>query len=462
MMKAARELSLNRMMKTSEYTEKAVSTKTIESPSVSIKRITIWLGLWGGLIFFIGLLFAVKWILIPLFNWSIIAVGLALLGASVGIYWHRTNPVLQKYLPLFRSALFIFEGPLLILLVIIITFGVVEGMTRLIAARASNAQMVNSGRSSDYDRLALPAYQNVPYATEAFIEEIIGFRSGTISGQYINTVDDLRITAFQPANYKYRVWVFGGSTIFCLDVPDQYTIPSYLQLTFLSAYGEKYRVENYGYPAFALSEQVDLLKATDIQAGDIVIFYDGYNEIRNNLRLETKKLTSFLEHSLFYRSFIMPIINRGLPGSFTRTAQQAYDNYMRYIPEAYAYVAEHDAVFLHILQPSIYTIDEPNTYEKNFLQDYNLHYRGWNDLFIKGYARLQDANNELEKMGIPSYDLTGVLNQHDEKVPGEIFIDDIHLNHYGNQLIAQEIFVLIQNYLNQGNQAAVGVLYEKQ
>lgn len=49
------------------------------------------------------------------------------------------------------------------------------------------------------------------------------------AGRFINVVNGLRVTTDQPSHPVRRVLAFGGSTMLSEEVPDRYTIPSFLQ-----------------------------------------------------------------------------------------------------------------------------------------------------------------------------------------------------------------------------------------
>lgn len=78
-----------------------------------------------------------------------------------------------------------------------------------------------------------------------------------------------------------KIYVFGGSTTFGYGVPDDYTIPSYIQKILEQKYPNKnFLVRNYGQ-GFYYSSQEMLLLISLIKDGDIpdwAIFIDGAND----------------------------------------------------------------------------------------------------------------------------------------------------------------------------------------
>lgn len=74
-----------------------------------------------------------------------------------------------------------------------------------------------------------------------------------------------------------KIHVFGGSTIFCKEVPDDYTIPSMLQEELLRS-GLKYSVENLGGISLTDFQCYARLQDTKVSPGDIIVFYGGFND----------------------------------------------------------------------------------------------------------------------------------------------------------------------------------------
>lgn len=80
-----------------------------------------------------------------------------------------------------------------------------------------------------------------------------------------------------------EVWVFGGSTVWGMGARDEGTIPAHLA----RALGPKVRVENLGQVGYMSTQEV-LTLLHRLQAGrrpDVVVFYDGVNEVLPVLKL---------------------------------------------------------------------------------------------------------------------------------------------------------------------------------
>ena len=84
-------------------------------------------------------------------------------------------------------------------------------------------------------------------------------------------------------NDAFRVFLFGGSTMWGMGVADSNTIGSYLQNQLAEMSDELVAVYNFGQPGFASTQEVIelMLQLRDGNVPDIVIFFDGVNDIWN-------------------------------------------------------------------------------------------------------------------------------------------------------------------------------------
>ena len=83
-------------------------------------------------------------------------------------------------------------------------------------------------------------------------------------------------------SHKKRVLLFGGSTLFSQELPDKFTIASFLQRE-LNEKG--IMVKNYGLPGMNSRQQYEILKNIDVKKDDLIIFYHGVNDVYYNVFL---------------------------------------------------------------------------------------------------------------------------------------------------------------------------------
>jgi hypothetical protein len=116
-------------------------------------------------------------------------------------------------------------------------------------------------------------------------DAFIGWRFGpgvTYASELVNIVDGRRSTLESTVDGDaVDVWLFGGSTLYGSGQSDAATIPSVL-VRLAATDGVRIDATNYGHPAYAQWQQVQLLEA-ELTAGnavpDVVVFYDGFNDL---------------------------------------------------------------------------------------------------------------------------------------------------------------------------------------
>lgn len=103
----------------------------------------------------------------------------------------------------------------------------------------------------------------------------------TFRAETINLVDGWRLTTDQPPTADRRVYLYGGSTVLCLEVRDDQTVSSHLQRR-LSPIATRTAVLNRGISGATVSGSVASLDLDEITADDVVIVYFGLNDAKLN------------------------------------------------------------------------------------------------------------------------------------------------------------------------------------
>ncbi|MDC1311972.1 hypothetical protein N8Z26_05910 [Burkholderiales bacterium] len=322
-----------------------------------------------------------------------------------------------------------------------------------------------------------PPYQNADYFSERFLKESETFVNGRLAdvvklddyhGEYFNVTDGYRVTKGAPPNSKRRILLFGGSTLFGQEVPDEHTIASHLQRMVNDA-GLAWTVSNYGLPGMDTSQQVSILKTIPLREEDIVIFYHGVNDIyyvvfggasegwrpgvpnfrpiqelsslaqwmkRWHERLKNYSHTADLALDIFDRSIPATISNKD---ALALGVELSADRFRMAVQEAQGIVLKSSAEFEHYLQPTIFNVNQKSRYERGLLAHYLETPPGVDIAFANGYPKLREVSLELQLEGVSFMDITDVLDQRHEY--DEVFLDFCHLNHVGNRLIAERIYV---------------------
>ena len=330
----------------------------------------------------------------------------------------------------------------------------------------------------DYRKKQPAPYKNASYFSREFILESFKqpggwqFPKGTrliipndYAGRYFNVRDGIRVTAFQPGNFENTVYLFGGSTVYGSEVPDHLTIASQLQLLFKTHHGNRFIVRNYGTTTVTVTQQLERLKTLLLQPGDIVIFYDGVNDVYQGLFYASPEETMIernrravsemgavrrgllaLHRGAARLSSLVTLCcdptNRNLPSHFSDPAlidelvASLELRYKKTIEASAAYTAKSQAKFYHFLQPQLFASEMFTAYEEQLLQNHHVVPKGTKEAFQKGYPALKAAIRELAET-IRSHDLSGVLNRR----PGnrEYYLDVCHVNHEANRIIADAV-----------------------
>jgi len=325
---------------------------------------------------------------------------------------------------------------------------------------------------------ASPAYQGYPWAQEFWKEEYL--RRGTAykdryvpfliwggkpwHSEYINVdesfMGNLRRTAnpLNPAcNQTPRklIWMFGGSTVFGLGVPDTETIPSNLSRQLNSAGSFCFVIVNAGVEGYVTNQEL-LLLVEALKTGqrpDMVIFYDGVNEGEAATsagiqvpHLEFERVKARIEGSLpskldFVQSSNSLGLARAIAGRFTRSdsyavppaelvarASAALDNYeanlrvVRSLGKAYNF-----KVFC-FWQPSLAFDGKPLAPFEQQLQRHILD--------SKSFKILRAVDEEAARRSLRDGDFV-FLGQVFDSVKEPLYIDQyMHLGPRGNQIVA--------------------------
>jgi len=188
-------------------------------------------------------------------------------------------------------------------------------------------------------------------------------------GESVNVRDGRRVTVGSPPNPTGRILMFGGSTLFCGEVADEFTISSLLQKS-INDRGLNYEVLNFGIPGARSIHQLERLKTIDLKPSDIIIFYDGgndawkiYKDIRNTHasktpRRQAKKLLETIEErsKVLFNAFLSDrLMYIGRNSIISESKKQVGDSWLAPIDVARNLADAKGAKFFHILQPNLFT-----------------------------------------------------------------------------------------------------------
>ncbi|BEI40375.1 hypothetical protein PHIN9_03060 [Polynucleobacter sp. HIN9] len=316
-------------------------------------------------------------------------------------------------------------------------------------------------------RLSKPEpYAKSPYFSREFIEE--SFRQpggwsvpeGTsliipndYSSAHFNISGGIRKTVGTPENYRNTIFIFGGSTIYNSEVPDSLTVASLLQ-NLINGNKLPYRVVNYGTTTIDSGQQLERLRReVKITNGDIVIFYDGVNDVLQKVWLKdaTKSLSTqaleapyfislvrkMAEYSAFLRWYDKNYLTlKSYPIDF-ELINRASKIYLNNLNSAQIFTAKNKGKFIHFLQPNLYTKSPHNLYEIKLLNwGGNESPVGLRAIFQATYPVFQEM---LANTGY-SVDLVNIF----DNLNYSPYLDFCHVTEIGNEVVANAIFETIK------------------
>ena len=275
---------------------------------------------------------------------------------------------------------------------------------------------------------------------------------GDFDGSYIKIKDGRRVTVGSSGLRQRRVLMFGGSTVFCAEVPDLLTSSSQLQQLILKNDFD-FDVLNYGIPGLRIENQFHILKnVTDLESGDIVVFYDGVNDLIRTFeeglnrhknqtpwrQLNSSSLAVEKRSIIFKRLSISGYVDSiGGDTEYLDLGAEQYivDNWLKYERLARELVQKRGAEFVHLLQPNWLT------YKKLIVGKFE-------DKRFSDMRIIQEIfkNNATQNSGI--VDFTDSLNS----LTDTPFLDWAHLDEIGNKKIAEEMFTVLKPLLSESTE----------
>jgi len=333
----------------------------------------------------------------------------------------------------------------------VVIFLLLETALRIIKSRSLSSKVTNkkrreSARFDDFEIIkTIEPHRNSDYLTKEFWDEMQKFTGqgsvvkikssdGTkifnakeINGKYISAKDGSRRTTDGPQSPIGRVFLLGGSTVYCFEVPDPMTVCSYLQRN-INDSGQNLEVVNLGISGASVANRVDKLKTiSTLCEHDVVIILFGVNDIGwqnfySNQNIFLKTIRNFGKVSLcfswFYYELSASIRKSNAEAAAHRTTKQ--------LKELSDFLNTHKVLHKFVIQPNIYTKRNTNNYETQIV--------------LKFGAELNDTVNHayriFENCQFPNYvSASHIINE----TKTSVYLDWAHTNAEGNQIIAKFI-----------------------
>lgn len=285
-------------------------------------------------------------------------------------------------------------------------------------------------------------------------------------------VKGLRKTTHQEEHPKNYLYMFGGSAMWGTGSADRNTIPSLLQ-SHLIANNQRYAVFNYGFSTVVAHQELGKLKTLGLHNGDVVIFYDGANDIwqgvvygqpsgtiigyneANALRVLLNRVKFFLStHSNFYH--VLGWLKNKKPSEMysdcqkldsaeiISRAERGFNIYKTSLIEARKYAEVRGAYFFHFFQPMAISKRPFSPYVQGLLDHMPLDIKCGLDIVEKGFQYYKDRYIEIQRE-INAFDISDVLDS--ASTGTEYFFELNHVSSIGNRRVANEIYARINRFL---------------
>ena len=344
----------------------------------------------------------------------------------------------------------------------------------------------HSIRNGTAGGLPSPEYQGYPWAQAFWKEELLRRESSPKQGRYIpfliwgerpwhgkyinvdeSAMGGLRRT-INPTNHACNeaqrkvIWMFGGSTLFGVGVPDMETIPSNLSKELNSTGSACFVILNAGVEGYVTNQELILL-VESLKTGqrpDVVIFYDGVNDANAaaesgiaNAHLQFELIKARMEgsfaskfdwlrnsHSLELARAIVARFRNGdspasLPVEVEQRAAAALDNYEANVQMVKSLGLAYNFEVFCFWQPSLATGGKPLTPFERELQ------KNANSLQI-----LRAVNEVAARRALQTGSFV-FLGQIFDSVKEPLYIDHLmHVGPRGNQIVAKAIAKFMESH----------------
>lgn len=248
-----------------------------------------------------------------------------------------------------------------------------------------------------------------------------------------------RTTTNQPDSFTNEILCYGGSTTFCMEVADSHTWCSILQRRLLDQNHSQYRVRNLGIPGTPGLERIMTFKLTaKPQKGDVAVFFFGDNDsgwkqygrrngrIHRHLPVHLRFLLRLSDHS----ELAGWIYGELSPRHLQRLAVEMAETTIAAAEEVNEFANSTGAKVLFVLQPNIYTLTKPETWDIKIINatasDHRL-------VLASAYGRFLEW---ISKTDIA----VSAIHLFCEESPSPYMGDALHVNSRGNHMIGDFIF----------------------
>ena len=271
------------------------------------------------------------------------------------------------------------------------------------------------------------------------------YRYISIKGPNFSVSDGIRNTTdVNKSLCRNKIYIFGGSTVFCDEMPDRLTSGSFLQ-RLINQKTKPMAVVNCGWSGASMLDRTKMLKElVNFDNGDMAVFYFGDNDsgwhhsTDDGIHLSEELLplpvqaTKFLS-TTFGFEIAGWVYNELAPRWMRKYSEFAVGATMDAFRDAYEYCRSREVEMLVILQPNLYTL---RTKYPSEVQAEKRFSNNLKTVILHAYEHYEEWVKETPY----AVSATHIF----DNAPAPVFLDWAHVNARGNEIIARFIFEELQ------------------
>ena len=249
----------------------------------------------------------------------------------------------------------------------------------------------------------------------------------------LNVVEGWRVTTDPPSRARKNIYLLGGSTVFCSEVPDRYTVPSFLQ-RLVNAIDDSILVSNHGQRGASTANRLRYFESLDgISRDDVAIFLFGDNDCGTYLDQKRHPLTRIVvvvERLSRYGLEIFKWLYGEIAPRFWRNrSDSSVEKLIQHFEKTARLCQKRGFKLLCVLQPNIFTLVSKLEY------DLQLRHSSSTEISVS-------VNNAYPKYvhWLRSKDFVVSATDIFNGSPDHVYLDWAHLNARGNEKLANFLF----------------------
>lgn len=307
------------------------------------------------------------------------------------------------------------------------------------------------------------AYQASSQGRKVF-EPYSMWKNPDFTSQTLNVVNGYRKTtnpSYSQADSVIKVFVMGASTLFCIEVPDEFTIASQVSKELHKAFpGKKFEVSSYGSSGF-VNEQEAFLLSKLLIAGkrpDIVLFYDGANDTRMQVGMSRPIPHAFFElydqifrsikerlwANMVWKSSLLTLVMKYRtdddkfeqnPAILKPRAEEICRRYASTIEYGNNLAKAYGFRVAFFWQPTLLTVKKPMLEPEKALLDLST------KQFGPCYTIMEETVNKniFQNPSFPQKSIAFNITSALDSVQESVYLDSVHLTAEGNGKVAEKI-----------------------